>query len=135
MRETLNPQRTAPIAILTVLLLTIAIYVLLALVAVALPDRSITTESDAPMAALYEEVSGRDSAPIAVTLIVLFPLVALARLTSLVTLLVFTMVNISLFLMGRRSTTPTMARFRWVGLGGAVLSLALALWQIADAVI
>ncbi len=188
--ETIEPRRTGPLAISIVLGVSIAIYVLLSLVAVAIPNRAVITESSAPMATLFEEVSGRGSDPVAVAaslamingiliqivmaarvlygmanqglvpailghvdevrhtpgratalvatamivLILLFPLVELARLTSLVTLGVFTMVNVSLFLVGRRRPGTTIGRFRAVGLVGATSSIALATWQVVDAV-
>jgi APA family basic amino acid/polyamine antiporter len=186
--ETIEPRRAGPIAILVVLLITLGLYVLLALVAVAVPDRAAITESSAPMASLFEEVSDRGSGPIAaaasvamingiliqivmaarvlygmatdglilngfahihpkhqtptratlfvtlstIALVLLFPLVQLARITSLVTLGVFTLVNTALYLIGRKQEATPMARFRWVGLVGATLSLALAGWQIFD---
>ncbi len=186
--ETVAPRRTAPLAISIVLGVSIAIYVMLALVAVAVPDRAAIAESSAPMATLYEEVSGRGSEPVAiaaslamingiliqivmasrvlygmakqglvpamigrvgesrqtptratavvtaamVSLILFFPLVELARLTSLVTLGVFTMVNAALFLIGGRQPGTSIARFRWVGFVGAVASVALATWQVVD---
>ncbi len=188
--ETIEPRRTGPLAISIVLGVSVAIYVLLSLVAVAVPDRAVITESSAPMAALFEEVSGRRSEPVAVAaslamingiliqivmaarvlygmanqglvpavlgrvdgvrhtparatalvtgamivLIVFFPLVELARLTSLVTLGVFTMVNTSLFLIGRRRPTTAVGRFRVIGLVGALSSVALATWQILDTI-
>ena len=67
-----------------------------------------------------------------VSLILFFPLVELARLTSLVTLGVFTMVNAALFLIGGRQPGTSIARFRWVGFVGAVASVALATWQVVD---
>ncbi len=187
--ETVEPKRTGPLAIMIVPGVSVVIYVLLALVAVAVPDRSIVTESSAPMAALFEEVSGRGSDAVAVAaslamvngiliqivmaarvlygmanqglvpallgqvgirhtptratalvaaativLLVFFPLVELARLTSLVTLGVFTMVNTALFLIGRRQPSTRIGRYRFIGAIGAVSSLALATWQVVDAI-
>ncbi len=188
--ETVDPRKTGPLAIGLVLGVSIAIYVLLTLVAVAIPDRSIITDSSAPMAALFEEVSGHGSDPVAVAaslamvngiliqivmaarvlygmanqglapaflskvdgvrhtpsratalvagamiaLIVFFPLVELARLTSLVTLAVFTMVNLSLYVIGGRRPGTKIARYRLVGLVGALSSIALAVWQVFDAI-
>ena len=185
--ETVNPKRAAPIAIATVLVVTVSLYVLLALIAVAAPNRAEITDSSAPMAALFEEVSGRSSGPVAaiaavamlngiliqivmasrvlygmanegllpatfaqvgerrqtptratvtvtvaiVSLVLFFPLVALAQLTSLVTLGVFVLVNAALFVLGRRREVP-IGRSRWIGLIGAVLCAALAVWQVAD---
>lgn len=189
--ETVNPKRTAPIAIATVLIVSVSIYVLLALVAVAAPNRTEITESSAPMAALFEQVGGGAPGLIAaiaaiamlngiliqvvmasrvlygmategllpaffaqvdagrqtparatvtvalaiVALVLFFPLVELARLTSLVTLGVFTLVNMSLFIIGRRRGVEAVGFWRWVGLTGALLCAALAAWQISDGVV
>lgn len=189
--ETVNPKRTAPIAIVTVLIVSVVIYILLSLVAVAAPDRSAITESSAPMAALYEQVSGRNPdlvaaiaaiamlngiliqvvmatrvlygmarenlipaffaqvdasrqtparATVTVTaaiigLILFFPLVQLARITSLVTLAVFALVNSAMFILGRRKDVISIGLSRFVGLIGAVLCIALAAWQVSDGLI
>lgn len=189
--ETINPKRTAPLAIITVLIISLILYVLLALVAVAAPDRAAITESSAPMADLFEQVSGRDSGVVAaiaaiamlngiliqlimasrvlygmareelipsffahvdatrqtparataavtisiITLMLFFPLVQLARITSLVTLGVFSLVNIALFVLGRRKEVTEVGLSRFVGLIGAVLCAALGAWQISDGLI
>ncbi len=186
--ETVNPKRTAPIAIVTVLIVSVVIYLLLSLVAVAAPDRAAITESSAPMATLYEQVSGRNPNLVAaiaaiamlngiliqvvmaarvlygmaredlipaffahvdasrqtparatvtvtaaiIALILFFPLVQLARITSLVTLVVFSLVNSALFVLGRRKEVTSIGLSRFVGLIGAVLCTALAAWQISD---
>ncbi len=57
--ETVDPARTAPRAIAWTLGISVTIYVVLAAIAVILPDRAAIVESDAPMAALFEAVSGR----------------------------------------------------------------------------
>ncbi len=188
--ETIEPRRTGPIAIAIVLATSVTLYVLLALIAVAVPDRGAVTESTAPMAALFREVSGLGSEPVAmvasfamingiliqivmaarvlygmanqglaptvlgqvdearqtparatvlvvaamIVLIVSLPLVELAELTSFVTLVVFTMVNAALFMIGRRQPGRVVGRFRWVGLLGAISSISLAAWQIVDAI-
>ena len=60
------------------------------------------------------------------------PLLRLAELTSFVMLLIFTAVNLSLFLIGRRADAPArLARWRYWGLGGAIVSLALAVSELA----
>ncbi len=69
-----------------------------------------------------------------ITLIIFFPLVELAELTSVVTLGVFAMVNAALFAIGRRTPGTALGRFRWVGLLGATSCISLASWQFADAV-
>lgn len=59
-----------------------------------------------------------------------FPLVGLARATSLVTLGVFTLVDLSLFSIGTRNPELGVGRWRWVGLLGAVLAMGLATWEL-----
>ena len=186
--ETVEPRRTAPRAILLTLAITMVIYVLLAVIAVLAPNRDAIADSDAPLAALFEEISGVSPEPVAaiaatamingilvqivmasrvlygmageglipaalgvvhpkrrtparatvlvvVTIIVLatiFPLVRLAQTTSLVTLTVFAMVNSALYFIGRRGEHADLYRWRWLGLVGAVLATALAIWQIAN---
>ena len=70
---------------------------------------------------------------VAVGLLGLFvPLLQLAELTSFVMLLVFTAVNFSLFVIGRRAGAPErLRRWRYFGLMGAIVSLALAAAEIA----
>ena len=185
--ETVNPSKVAPRAILITLVLTVTIYLLLTTIAVMVPDRAAFTESDAPLAALFEEVSGIDAravsviavvamingvlvqivmasrvlygmareqllptyfakidparqTPIRSTVIVassilvlalFFPLVGLAKATSLVTLVVFTLVDLSLFSIGTSRPELGLGRWRWVGLAGAILAVSLGGWQIA----
>jgi basic amino acid/polyamine antiporter, APA family len=58
------------------------------------------------------------------------PLLQLAELTSLVMLFIFATVNASLYLIGRRKTAPPrLRRWRWWGVIGAVVALALVLAQ------
>lgn len=189
--ETINPKRTAPLAIVTVLVVSLVLYVLLSLVAVAAPDRAAITESSAPMADLFEQVSGRDSGLVAaiaaiamlngiliqvvmasrvlygmaregliapffadvdaarqtparatlvvtaaiIALVLFFPLVQLAKITSLVTLVVFTLVNTALFVLGGRHDVAAGLTARFVGLVGAVLCAGLGVWQVSDGLI
>lgn len=63
--ETVNPERTAPRAILWTLGITIVLYVLLALVAVAAPGREMIASSQAPLAVLFERLTGTSREPIA----------------------------------------------------------------------
>ena len=59
------------------------------------------------------------------------PLVRLAGMTSLIILIIFTLVNVSLFILGRRADAPEkLRRWRWWGLGGAVVSLGLAVSEL-----
>lgn len=184
--ETIDPRRTAPRAIAWTLIITLAAYIMLAVVALSLPDRSAIVDSDAPMAVIFEAVSGLDSAPIAtiasfamvngilvqvvmasrvlygmagegqaptfwatvhssrrtptratlsvgaiiVVLVLFFPLVTLAKATSIVILAVFTMVNVALVRLTR--THSALAQRRWLlnGSIGALAAGALCLWQI-----
>lgn len=60
------------------------------------------------------------------------PLVRLAEMTSFVILAIFTLVNLSLFLLGRRRDAPQrLRRWRWMGLLGAAITLALILSELA----
>jgi len=65
-----------------------------------------------------------------VVLAVFFPLVSLAKATSIITLIVFTLVNIALVRLTR--TDRALARKRWlvVGLLGAGASAGLGAWQV-----
>ena len=186
--ETIDPRRTAPRAIAWTLGISIVVYVLLACIAIVLPERSAIVASDAPMATLFEVVSGRGSdvvatvASLAMTngilvqivmasrvlygmagegllpsrlaplgkvhssrrtpvratvavccvvavLVSLVPLGQLARITSLVTLCVFSLVNLALFTLGRREGGQ-LGRWRYVGLFGMVLTVSLASWEL-----
>ena len=187
--ETIDPARTAPRAIVWTLAITMVIYVLLALVATAAPGRELIAGSGAPLATLFEAVTGLDGKPVAVmaaiamvngiliqvimasrmlygmaneglapawfskinparrtpiratlavsaailVLALSFPLIRLAEATSLVVLLVFTLVNLSLFALGVRNADPLLHRWRWWGLLGAALCLAiLGLQAVGD---
>ena len=60
------------------------------------------------------------------------PLVQLAEMTSFVILSIFTLVNLSLFLIGSRpGAAHRLRRWRWTGLAGALVTLALILAEIA----
>ncbi len=181
--ETLEPERTAPRAILWTLGITVVCYLMIALVAVAAPDRAAIAESDAPLALLFEQLSGRSgdvvsamaavamvngilvqimmasrvlygmgreglaprwfgvagsrrrtparaTALVAVTVIVLalfVPLLRLAEVTSVVVLLVFAMVNLSLFRLGSMVEDHLVRRWRWLGLAGAVVCVVVVI--------
>jgi APA family basic amino acid/polyamine antiporter len=184
--ETVEPRVAAPRAIAWTLSITLVVYLLLATLAANLPERGRITESDAPLAEVFEIVSGLDSAPVAtiaslamlngilvqlvmasrvlygmategqlparlgrvnperhtpttataliaacvVVLVIAFPLVRLAQLTSLVTLSVFTLVNLSLFVLASRGEHAQLRKWRWFGAGGAVLTVGLAIAQL-----
>ena len=59
-----------------------------------------------------------------------FPLVGLAELTSFVTLCVFALVNLSLFRVGHGHEDALLRRFRWWGLVGAGICIAILVFQI-----
>ena len=60
------------------------------------------------------------------------PLLQLAELTSLVMLAVFAVVNVSLYLIGRRAgAPPRLRRWRYWGLAGAAVTLGLIALEIA----
>jgi amino acid transporter len=61
------------------------------------------------------------------------PLISLAEMTSFVILVIFTLVNASLFLIGRRPEAPRgLRRWRWAGLLGALVTLGLILSELAS---
>lgn len=62
--ETIDPVRTLPRAIIWTLALTVVLYVALALIAVAVPNRAELTGSSAPMSVLFENVTGASGRPI-----------------------------------------------------------------------
>jgi APA family basic amino acid/polyamine antiporter len=67
-----------------------------------------------------------------IVLTIFFPLVTLAKATSILTLSVFTVVNIALVRLTH--TNRDLARKRWLanGLLGAAASAGLGLWQVAE---
>lgn len=69
---------------------------------------------------------------LAVVLLALFvPLVKLAELTSLVMLLIFTAVNLSLVVIGGKPDAPAhLKRFRWFGIPGAAIALGMIAAQV-----
>ena len=68
----------------------------------------------------------------AIILLLMFPLVTLARATSIVTLSVFTLVNVALVRLTR--TIPELGHTRWLvnGAIGAAVSAGLGVWQIVE---
>lgn len=186
--ETIDPRRTAPRAIAWTLGVTLIAYILLALVAVSLPNQTEIAESSAPMGTIFEAVSGFDPAPVATVasiamvngvlmqivmasrvlygmasegqlpatlesvsrthqtptratilvgaaillLVTLFPLVQLARATSLITLTVFTLVNLSLVRLGLARPTSPLRRWLPNAVLGAATSAGLCVWQVVD---
>lgn len=188
--ETVDPRTTAPRAIAWTLSISIVIYVLLASIAVVLPDRAAIVESDAPMVELFGAVGGSGTDVVAtvaslamtngilvqivmatrvlygmagegmlpgpfaglgrvhrarhtpvratvavcgaiVVLVVLVPLGELARMTSLVTLGVFTLVNLALLRLDHPDA-PVALRWRVTAGIGALLTAALGAWEIVS---
>ncbi|MCB1478919.1 MAG: amino acid permease [Rhodobiaceae bacterium] len=62
--ETVDAPRILPRAILWTLGITVVVYVLVSLVAIAVPDRAGLTSSEAPLAFVYHAVTGWSPAPI-----------------------------------------------------------------------
>ena len=186
--ETEDAERAIPKAVMLTLVISVTIYALAAAVAAAFPDRAAVTASKAPLAALFEGLTGRSGAVIAVmasiamvngilvqivmgsrvmygmaregmlpgplghvhrrwqtpvtaiaalaaaiaVLALSLPLVQLAELASLFILVVFTLVNVSLFLVGRQPGAPErLRRWRFIGLLGAAPSLGLVVSELA----
>lgn len=184
--ETQNPSQALPRAIFWTLGITIIVYLAISLVAVAAPNRIALLNSDAPMATLFETLTGLDGKPVAAvaavamingvliqiimaarvlygmsneglapsmlgkvntftqtplratifvaviiaTLALVFPIGRLAAFTSIITLFVFTMVNLSLALIGRRHKDPLLKRFHLWGYAGAALSIGLIIYNV-----
>ena len=79
------------------------------------------------------QTPGRATIVVAAAVLMLalfFPLVRLAETTSLVILVVFTLVNLSLFALGGRHDDRLIRRFRWWGLFGATLCTVIAGFQV-----
>ncbi len=102
--ETVDPERTAPRAILWTLGITVAAYLATALVAVSAPDRAAIAESDAPLALLFEQLSGRSGD-------VVSAMAALAMVNGI--LVQIMMAARVLYGMGREGMAP-----RWLGVAG-----------------
>ena len=186
--ETQDAHRVVPLAILLTLGISVAIYGLVAVVAASWPAREALVASRAPLADLFQGLTGQSGTPMAMMAAVamingilvqiimasrvlygmagegmaprqlrrlhatrqtpvraillvgaaaaalgLFvPLLQLAELTSLVMLAVFAVVNVSLYLIGRRAgAPPRLRRWRYWGLAGAAVTLGLIALEIA----
>ncbi len=188
--EVVKPQRTLPLAIVLTLLATLVIYVLVALTAILNLPPAALAASDAPLALIYQAVTGRepwlisalslvavvngalvqmimasrmlfglarlgwlwrglahihprrrtpDFATLIVVLLVLGfalwqPLEVLAKLTSFIVLLVFSLMNLALLRIHRRQAPAAGVRSLpdWLPLTGALVSmafLAYSLWR------
>ncbi len=184
--ETHNPSHVLPRAIFWTLGITVLVYLSISLVAIAAPDRQSLLDSDAPMATLFEAVTGLDGRPVAavatiamvngiliqivmasrvlygmaneglapkllgkvnaktrtpvratalvaisiIVLALLFPIARLAAVTSIVTLSVFAMVNLSLARIGRRHEDTLLKRFHLWGYLGMAMSIGLILYNL-----
>jgi len=184
--ETVDPVHTAPRAIFWTLGITLILYLALSLVAIHAVDREAITSSEAPMAVLFQQLTGLDGQVVAgmagiamingilvqilmasrvlygmaneglaprflsavdpvrrtparatfivsaiiLSLALFFPIVRLAEFTSLITLSVFTLVNLSLFGVAVRVPTSNLGAWRWWGLFAATICLALVAFQI-----
>ena len=62
--ETVNPKRNMPRAIVITLIISLTLNTLISLIAIGLPDREALTTSNAPLATLYESVTGYSGKPI-----------------------------------------------------------------------
>lgn len=181
--ETKDPHTVIPAAIGWTLVISVALYALVAAVAVSFPDRQALVGSGAPLALLFERTTGYPAAPIAamasiamingilvqivmasrvlfgmaregmvpvalgkldakratpavaialitaaiLALALFVPFLRLASLTSFIMLLIFGVVNGSLYFIGARPGAPAkLRRWRWWGVFGAVVSLGLA---------
>lgn len=186
--ETHDPHRAVPLAIIITLVISVALYGLVASVAAAFPDRAGLTSAKAPLAFLFEATTGWPGAPVAamasiamvngvlvqiimasrvlygmsrealmpewfgalhetrqtpvraIALVTLatgalaltLPLLQLAELTSLVMLLIFATVNVSLYRIGGGKDAPArLKRWRHWGLVGAAVSLGLIVAELA----
>lgn len=187
--EVRDVRRTMPRAILLTLLITMALYFIVSLVALLSASGAEIGQSDAPLADIYARATGASplpivfigtlaivngaliqiimgsrvlyglaaqgqlaavfarlhpsrQTPVVATLVVgslvallalFFPLEALARLTSVVVLSVFMLVNCSLVALKWRGVVPDEVTFRvpvWVPLGGGAASAGLVVYQL-----
>lgn len=62
--ETIDPRRNMPRAVFITLAVTIVLYAVISLIALALPEREVITSSEAPLSALFHEVTGLPGGPI-----------------------------------------------------------------------
>ena len=184
--ETRDAERTVPRAVIITLAITILIYLLLATIATLAPASAEVAASSAPMATLFESLSGLTGKPVAtisalamvngilvqivmaarvlygmagegqlpaalaridpkrrtptlatalvaaaiILLAISFDLARLAEFTSLVTLSVFTLVNLSLFMIGTRMPESAIGGWRWWGLFAALPTAGILIWQV-----
>jgi len=186
--EVRDPSHTLPRAVLLALGIATLLYMLIALIAVSLLAPTELAASDAPLALVYQQATGRAPlfislislaavingaliqivmasrvlygmasqhwlpdwmasvnpytrtplhSTVLITLVILvlalwLPLLTLAKMTSLLTLLVFAIVNLSLWRIKRRDPRPVgIAVFPlWLPVAGFFCSLCFALFQL-----
>jgi amino acid transporter len=183
--EAKDPVRTIGPAIGITLAVSTALYVLIAAIATASPNRGAIASSDAPLATLFADLTGLPAEPITVIaaismlngvlvtivmasrvlygmanesllpgwlagvapvrrtpvratvlvtllialLVLVAPMLGLAQATGAITLAVFVMVNLSLFVIAGRSGWGGGRGQRWWGLLGALLAGGLLLYE------
>lgn len=185
--EAKEPERAIPRAIMFTLIITLGIYVLVALAVAGFVDRNALVAAPSPLAYLYERATGGSGAvivgmatiamvngllvqiimaarvlygmaddhlapqflatvdetrktPVVATLIagagiillgLFVPIVDLAEYASGAVLLIYAAVNVSLIVIGGRADAPPrLKRWRWIGVPGALLALALIVANI-----
>ena len=186
--EVRNPVRNVPLAILIALGVTTLLYAAVSLTAVLTVAPQQLAASDAPLATVYQQATGRK--PVALSIISIFavvngaliqiimgsrilygmsrqgwlpalfgrvwrktqtpvaatiataggvlvlalwlPLVTLAKSTSFLVLVIFSLINLSLLRIKRRDPHPEGLRVipQWIPAGGIVASLGLLLFQV-----
>jgi amino acid transporter len=97
--------------------------------------------SDAQLPSKLGVVSATRRTPVRATLLVsalivvltiAFPLLQLARVTSIITLTVFTMVNGSLVRLAYESPDGPLWSWRFNGMAGSLTAASLGIWQVVD---
>jgi len=184
--ETPNPEQHLGPAIAITLLVTVALYAVIAAIAAAAPDRAAIAGSPAPLADLFATLTGTSPVPISVMAAIAMvngilvqvvmasrviygmaregllpgwlgaiepkrrtplrataivtaiiaalafatPILTLAQATGYITLLVFTLVNLSLFRIASRADWSGPRRQRWWGVLGATLAGGLLAFEL-----
>jgi APA family basic amino acid/polyamine antiporter len=183
--ETRAPERALGPAITITLVVTIVLYVVIAAIATAAPDRAAIATSDAPLADLFAGLTGLPATPISViaaiamvngilvqvvmasrvvygmanegllpvwfgavapkrrtpiratvlvTVVIALlaltaPMLRLAQATGYITLIVFALINLSLFRIAARTDWPGKRSARWWGALGAALAAGLLAYE------
>lgn len=138
--ELITPFSGEPVAAIATIAMVNGILVQIVMAARVLYGMS----REGQMPAMLGRIDPRHRTPVvatplvAIIIIILaltFPLVSLAELTSLVVITVFTMVNLSLFVIGRRHEDRLLRRFHWWGLVAAAMCIAILVFQVSQGVI